>query len=62
MHCGPGTPPMVDNPTIPTPWSPAQHHATTYAPYPHGDEESQHAATTISPTQAFQRQRAMHET
>eukprot|EP00975_Prorocentrum_lima_P013969 2968894-Prorocentrum_lima.AAC.1 len=62
MHCGPGTPPMVVNPTMPTPWSPVQNDTTTHVLDPHRDEDAQHAEITISPTQAFQRQRAAHET
>eukprot|EP00975_Prorocentrum_lima_P009392 1997458-Prorocentrum_lima.AAC.1 len=28
MHCGPGTPPITAQPTIPTPWSPIQGNTT----------------------------------
>eukprot|EP00975_Prorocentrum_lima_P050685 10618091-Prorocentrum_lima.AAC.1 len=44
IHCGPGTPPMVDNPTIPTPWSPAQNDTATDTPHQRGDDTAHHAA------------------
>eukprot|EP00975_Prorocentrum_lima_P053510 11225672-Prorocentrum_lima.AAC.1 len=62
MHCGPGTPPITAQPTIPTPWSPIQGNNTHQTQETQGTDGPQHAEITITPTQAFHRQRATQET
>eukprot|EP00975_Prorocentrum_lima_P003747 817638-Prorocentrum_lima.AAC.1 len=53
---------MVDNPTIPTPWSPAQTDTATEALNQRRNNSTQRATIAISPTQILQQQRATHET
>eukprot|EP00975_Prorocentrum_lima_P069076 12924129-Prorocentrum_lima.AAC.1 len=61
MHPGPNTPPLVDHPTIPTPWSPARENRSQGSQTTSTTNERIHNIT-ITPTQAFQPQRAAQAT